>query len=264
MHLLSSTVEDLQNQLNIVYSYLHQFKMKMRPSKCTIATNQNETEYIEARGLKLGEEVIPNIMNKDQIMKILGVNITLNGNHQFLWKEIKQWTKVQLDMLKQKPITGIIAREIINSVIIPMLSSIRWPIKFYPKNTSPKAKQHREVKTRKVQVTCLRRYLHSRPWHSADHFNTIGYWRIYLRPERSSVIEMIRLRLVLSVIEVGHSFIDMIFRLQICFHLNRRYRVLRNNNDKSKFYWGWNDVSSMRLIGVFETSHDEPAAYLEW
>jgi ribonuclease HI len=121
LHLINSQIEEIHTQLALVYSYLKQFKMKMRPKKCKIITNRESVIEIREAGLNLGGELIDTIMNRDEPIKILGVNVTLNGNHQNQWRPIMDWLQVQLNILKRKAITGIIAREIINLVIIPTI-----------------------------------------------------------------------------------------------------------------------------------------------
>jgi hypothetical protein len=86
--------------LNIIHSYLLQFNMTMNADKSSIITKQL-IDNIETT-FKIGDVSIEDIKSQNDLFRILGVYITLDGNHKKTVQQATAWLDKTLTKIKTK------------------------------------------------------------------------------------------------------------------------------------------------------------------
>ena len=116
---ITDNEEAMQHLLNMIHSYLSQFHMNMNANKSSIITNQPITD-IET-SFTLGNVPLKDIKSQNELFRILGVYITLDGNHTKTIQHATTWLDKILTKIRTKFTPGPLMRYLTNAVIIPTL-----------------------------------------------------------------------------------------------------------------------------------------------
>lgn len=119
---LSETPEDLQDQLDIIHSYLDMFHMTLSAEKSSIISNRtkNHPDFPDYQ-FHLGPQPIPNTIPGDELVRYLGVYWSLNGNTTKTRQRVKNNLQRTLAILNPKYIPGRQSAYLVNTCIIPQL-----------------------------------------------------------------------------------------------------------------------------------------------
>jgi ribonuclease HI len=115
--IIAENTENLQKMVDITNDYLKMFNMKANPTKSTIVSNQKHTNI----NITLNDEKIEDVRKNNQLVRILGTFITLNGSHKETTQHAKEEALQLIKMIKYKYRPGEITTYHINAVIIPIL-----------------------------------------------------------------------------------------------------------------------------------------------
>jgi ribonuclease HI len=92
----------------------------MRPSKCSVVTNQPDNQFLKDANITLDNQEISILKNTDTV-RILGVFWTLNNNHGTTFAHAYTQAKNLVGILRRKILPGKVCIHLINTIIIPIV-----------------------------------------------------------------------------------------------------------------------------------------------
>ena len=120
---VSTTKEDFQKQLDIIYSFLAFHGMKMNPTKSHILTNikSSQENFPTNKSFKLGNTFIESIKEPTEITRILGTWISFDNNTSATRKHALAAFHKAINVMQSKRFEGPMISNLIQSTIVSTL-----------------------------------------------------------------------------------------------------------------------------------------------
>ena len=121
---ITSTNEQLENNLRKMSSYLNHFGMIIRPDKSIIHSNlsSDHPNFPTINTFKINNQPINNILDKTQLVRYLGVYWSLDIKHTKTFEQAFNAMEVAISLIKRKQTPGKICVYLTNAVLLPRLS----------------------------------------------------------------------------------------------------------------------------------------------
>jgi hypothetical protein len=122
IHPVATSSIDLQKQLHIIHDFLLVHGMKMNVTKTHILSNKAQSDEEYPAELSMGETKITSYKSKNEISRVLGAYISMDGSSKETIKHANETLDSQITRLNMKYMPSRVATSIINSVILPKLA----------------------------------------------------------------------------------------------------------------------------------------------
>ena len=122
--LIDENLQNIQPKLNVVAEYLGFFFMQVSAPKTILATNQSKAELDEIKqlGLHINNVPLTDIRHREELVRVLGVFFTLDGNHKATVTHALAQIEGISQRIKMKYTPADITTYLTNSVMIPILA----------------------------------------------------------------------------------------------------------------------------------------------
>ena len=120
----SNSMEELQQQLDTIHSFIDMWQMAMHAGKSSIVTNRTkldaEQEMLAAQ-FNLGNVLIHDLKFSNDLFRVLGAFWTTNSDATIVRNRVLQTFNFAMQTIQTKYAPGHICTNILNTVIIPKL-----------------------------------------------------------------------------------------------------------------------------------------------